>query len=77
MIAGMETFTKEQVVGVLRSRVESTTCSRAAAELGVSPALVSLVLSGGRDLSADLALRLGFIRTPDTYMRAPNKKANR
>jgi plasmid maintenance system antidote protein VapI len=73
----METFSEAQVVDTLRDLVRANNCSKAAALLGISPALVSLVLNGNRRLSSDLALRLGFIRTPDSYMRAPQKKGKR
>lgn len=73
----METFTKEQVLAVLRQMVEESSTAKVGAKLGVVPQLISLVLTGKREISEGLALRLGFVKLPDTYMRAPEAKSKK
>lgn len=73
----MQTFTHDQVLAELRSQcAPPSSIAETAGSLGVTRALISLVLSGKRDISEGLALRLGFVKLPDSYVRAP-KKAKR
>ena len=67
----MQTFTKAEVVDELRALVAKSSTAKAGAELGVVPQLISMVILGQREISDGLALKLGFIKLPDKYMRAP------
>jgi len=69
----MRQYSKTEVLEVLRRMVAKANTAQAAAVLGVTPQLVSMVLGGDREISENLALKLGFIKLPDTYMRAPKK----
>lgn len=72
-VSDMQTYTKEQVLSELRGLVTKSNTARVAAELGVVPQLVSMVLLGQRKISDGLALKLGFVKVkmPDRYMREP------
>ena len=68
----MKNYTESEVLDVLRKQVEKGTYREAAASIGVVPQYLNDVLSGRRLLSAKLALRLGFVKLPTTYVRKEN-----
>ena len=69
----MRKYTKEQVVQVLRESVAKASTARVAAELGVVPQLLSMVVLGQREISASLAFKLGFVKLPDSFVRTPKQ----
>jgi plasmid maintenance system antidote protein VapI len=69
----MRKYTKADVLDELKHEVEKDNKSKVAASLGVTPQLISLILVGDRGISDALALRLGFIKLPDAYIRAPKQ----
>jgi hypothetical protein len=75
--AVMREYTYEQVVEELSNLVKQSSQVKAAASLGVTASLVNMVLAGARPMSADLALRLGFLKLPDKYIRTPKKRTRK
>lgn len=67
----MDRFSEDDVLGVLRKLVEESGLRKAAASLGFSFGWIRKVLAGEKSLNEDLALRLGFVKLPDAYVKAP------
>ena len=70
----MRKYAKGDVVLALRGMIAKSSQSKVAAGLGYTPQYISQVLMGKKALTADLALRVGFIQLPDAYVRAPKGK---
>lgn len=70
----MDQFSEEDVLKVLDAMVAEQGLRKAAANLGFSFGWINKVLAGERKLNEDLALRLGFVKLPDVYVKAPIKK---
>lgn len=56
----MDILTEEQVRDILRARCEVDRQSSVADDLGISPSVVSLILSGERGVSAEVGRSLGY-----------------
>jgi plasmid maintenance system antidote protein VapI len=67
----MRKYAKGDVMLALRGMIAKSSQSKVAAGLGYSPQYISQVLKGKKALTAELALRVGFIQLPDAYVRAP------
>ena len=67
------TYTKDEVLEVLRILVANQNLAGVGASLGVTGQYIGKVLSGDRRLSAKLADKLDFIRLPETYVRKEKK----
>ena len=70
----MRKYAKGDVMLALRGMIAKSSQSKVAAGLGYTPQYLSQVLLGHKALTADLALRVGFIQLPDAYVRAPKGK---
>jgi len=70
----MRKYAKGDVMLALRGMIAKSSQSKVAAVLGYSPQYISQVLMGKKALTAELALRVGFIQLPDAYVRAPKGK---
>lgn len=70
----MKKYDKSDVMQALRDLIAKSNQNQVAAGLGYSPQYISQVLKGKKALTADLALRVGFIQLPDAYVRAPKGK---
>lgn len=71
----MQSYTETDVLAELRKQISRSSGQKAAAAaLGFTAQFIGQVLKGKKRLTADLALRLGFVKLPDSYMRAEQKK---
>jgi hypothetical protein len=70
----MQKYSEEDVLKVLRELVDASGLRKTAASLGFSFSWIGHVLNGRKRLNEDLALRLGFVKMPDAYVKAPKKK---
>jgi len=87
MVGPMRKYTKNQIVEILRSEVAKSSAAQVSETLGVPPSLVSMVLSGQREISDELSIRFlnqmcghnrwTFIKLPDVFTRIPNKRVLR
>ena len=70
----MRKYAKGDVMQALRGMIAKSSQREVAAGLGYTPQYLSQVLMGKKALTADLALRVGFIQLPDAYIRTPKGK---
>ena len=70
----IERFTKEQVLEELRAQCARDGVGKVAASLEVSKPMIGMILNGQRHISVDLALRFGFTKLPDAYVRTVKTK---
>jgi plasmid maintenance system antidote protein VapI len=70
----MRKYAKVDVMLALRGMIAKSSQSKVAAGLGYTPQYLSQVLMGKKALTADLALRVGYIQLPHAYVRAPKGK---
>ena len=70
----MRKYDKDDVMLAFRGMIAKSSQSKVAAGLGYTPQYISQVLKGKKALTAELALRVGFIQLPDAYVRAPKGK---
>jgi plasmid maintenance system antidote protein VapI len=70
----MRKYAKGDVMLALRGMIAKSSQSKVAAGLGYTPQYLSQVLMGKKALTADLALRVGYIQLPHAYVRAPKGK---
>ena len=70
----MKKYAKEDVMQAVRGLIAKSNQSKVAAGLGYSSQYISQVLSGKKALTAELALRVGFIQLPDAYVRARKER---
>ena len=70
----MRKYAKGDVMQALRGMITKSSQRQVASGLGYTPQYISQVLMGKKALTADLALRVGFIQLPDAYIRAPKGK---
>jgi plasmid maintenance system antidote protein VapI len=70
----MRKYAKGDVMLVLRGMIAKSSQRKVAAGLGYTAQYISQVLLGKKALTADMALRIGFIQLPDAYVRAPKGK---
>jgi plasmid maintenance system antidote protein VapI len=73
----MKTYSADEILNLLRLRVENRTQKEVAATLGFTPQFLNDVLAGRRDLTDNLALALGFERNATTYIPATRKGASK
>ena len=70
----MKKYAKGDVMQAIRDLIAKSSQRKVAAGLGYTPQYISQVLMGKKALTDDLALRIGFIKLPDAYIRAQKGK---
>ena len=68
------TYNTEALLNILRKRTNGKTQREVAEELGISPTYLCDILSGKRNISNNLAKKLGFSKITVLYERKKEEK---